>query len=119
MARLIKQVALTGSATPQRKEKCGRKRKTSLGDDIFVMRQSKLDPSKTSFDLLKNLALTGTEISASAVRKRLIMGGRKAIRSVKKQLLTDYMKKKRYKWAKKDKSWTADHGKDVMLTDER
>ena len=107
--RLIKQIAKTGSATPRRKGKCGRKRKTSPRDDIFVMSQSKLDPRKTSFDLQRDLALTGSENSASALRKRRIMGWRKAIRPDKKQLLTDNMKKKRYEWAKKQKSWTAYH----------
>ena len=81
------------------------------------MRQSKLDLRKTSFDLRRDIAFTGTEISVSAVRKRLIMGGRKAIRPVKKQLLTDKMKKKRHEWAKKHKSWTAEHWKNVMFAD--
>ena len=89
VSRLIKQVAKTGSATSQWKRKCGRKRKTSSRDDIFVMRQSKLDPRKNSLDLQRDVALTGTEISASEMRKRLIMGWRKYIRPVKKQLLTD------------------------------
>ena len=58
------------------------------------MRQSKLDPRKNNFGLQRDLALAGTKISAIAVKKRLVMGGRKAIRPVKKQLLTDNMKKK-------------------------
>ena len=82
------------------------------------MRQSKLDLRKTSFDLRRDLAFTGTEISTRAVRKRLIMVGRKAIRPVKKQLLTDKMKKKRHEWAKKHKSWTEEHRKNVVFTDE-
>ena len=113
----MKQVAKTGSATPPRKGKSGRKRKTSLREDIFVMRQSKLDLGKTSFNLLRDLALTETEITASAVRKRLITGGRKIIRPAKKQLLTDTMKKKRYEWVKKHKTWTIDHWKNAMFTD--
>ena len=93
--RLIKQVTKTGSTTPQKKGNCGRKCKTIPRDDASVMRQSKLNPRKTSIDLQRDLAFTRTEITASAVRKRL-MGGRKAIRPVKKQLLTDKMEKKRY-----------------------
>ena len=46
------------------------------------------------------------------------MAGRKAIRPVKKQLLTNKMKKKRLQWAKKYKSWTVDQWKKVMFTDE-
>ena len=53
-----------------------------------------LDPRKNSFGLQRDLALTGTEIRAIAVKKRLFLGGRKAIRPVKKQLLTDNIKKK-------------------------
>ena len=45
-SHLIKQATKTGSATPQRKGKCGRKRKTTPRDDAFVMRQSKLGPPK-------------------------------------------------------------------------
>ena len=111
VSRLIKQVTKTGSTTPQRKRKCGKKRKTTSRHDAFVMRQSKLDPRKTSFNLQRDLAFIGTEISASAVRKRPIMGGKKVIRPVKKQLLNDKMKKKRYEWAKKHKSWTEEHWK--------
>ena len=77
-----------------------------------------MDARKTSFDLLRDLANTGTEISASTVRKRLIMAGKKAIRPVKKQFLTERMKKRRYEWAKKHRSWTADQWKNVMFTDE-
>ena len=43
--------------------------------------------------------------------KRLILEGMKAIRPVKKQLLTDQMKKKRYKWAKKHKAGLQNIGK--------
>ena len=50
VTRLIKQVTKIGSATPQRKGKCGRKSKTTPRDNAFVIRQSKLDPRKSSFD---------------------------------------------------------------------
>ena len=69
VSRLLKQVAKTGSGSPQRKGKCGKKRKTSPRDDIFLIRQSKLDPRKTSFDLQRDLAHTGKQISSSTVRK--------------------------------------------------
>ena len=54
VSRLLKQVAKTGSGSPQRKGKCGRKRKTSPRDDIFLIRQSKLDrerPALTSREI--------------------------------------------------------------------
>ena len=40
------------------------------------------------------------------------------MRPVKKQMLKDNMKKKSHDWTKKHKSWTADHWKTVMFTDE-
>ena len=46
------------------------------------------------------------------------MGERKAITPVKQQLLIDKIKKKRCEWAKKHKSWTAEHWKNVLFTDE-
>ena len=54
--RIIEQQDATGSVTPRRKGKCGRKRKTTPKDDLVLLRNSKKDPRKTSFDLQKDLA---------------------------------------------------------------
>ena len=118
VARIIRQFKETGSLTPKRKGKCGRKRKTTPKDDSYLIRKSKLDPRKTSSDLQKDLASSGVEISASLIRRRLISAGRKARRPQKKQLLTLKMQKKRLKWAKKHTNWTVEDWKKVLFSDE-
>ena len=80
--RVIKRFEDTGSTSPKRKGKCGRK--TSKREDAFVLRQSKFDPKKTSVDLRNDLAAVGVDISTSLVRYRLLEAGRKAHRPAKK-----------------------------------
>lgn len=100
VSRIINR-GLGGSLSPLRKGKCGRKKKTNARDDKYLLRQSKLDPRKTSSDLQKDLATSGVHISSSTVRRRLLSVGRKARRPIKKQLLTKKMMEKRLVWAKK------------------
>ena len=83
VSRIIKQGVTTGSLSPKRKGNCGRKRKTTPRDDLFLIRQSKLAPQKTSHDLQKDLARAGVRVSSSTVRRRLLKVGRKAHRPVK------------------------------------
>ena len=101
VARIIKQFKETGSVTPKQKGNCGQKRKTIAKDDAYLLRKSKLDPKKTSSDLQKDLSPARLKISASLVRRRLVLAGRKATRPQKKQFLTVDIKKKRFAWAKK------------------
>ena len=96
----------TGSVTPKRKAKCGRKRKTTPRDDAYLIRESVKDPRKTSDAIKTTLGERGIEISSSTVRRRLLEVRRKSYRPVKKQLLTKTMKTKRYKWGLKYKNWT-------------
>ena len=106
VARIIRQLKETGSLTSKRKGNCGRKRKSTAKHDAYLLRKSKLDPRKTSSDLQKDLFVAGLEISASLVRRRLVLAGRKVIGPQKKQLLTVDMKKKRLARAKKYREWT-------------
>ena len=94
VSRILKQARTTGTLGPKRKEKCGKKRKTSTRDDIRLLRKSKKDPRKTSPMLRKDLLSSGVNVISSTVRRRLIECGRMARRPVKKQLLTTAMKKK-------------------------
>jgi len=87
---VISQFKATGSFTPNRKGKCGRKRKTTPKGDACLMRKSKINPAKTSSDLHKDLEYSGVKISASLVR-RLVLAGRKARRPQRKQLSTEKM----------------------------
>lgn len=118
VSRVIKLKQETGSFSPKRKGKCGRKKKTSPRDDAYLLRQSRKDPRKTSDALNTDLKELGIQISSSTVRRRLIAVERFARRPLKKQLLTKTMKEKRYKWAKKYKEWTKEQWRKVMFTDE-
>lgn len=116
--KLIKQKRETGSVEVQRKGKCGRKRKTTSRDESFILRNSKLNPKKTSYDLQQDLEKAGVKIHDSTIRRRLLEGGRKAVRPQKKQLLTEAMMKKRLIWAKKYAHWTEEHWRNVLFSDE-
>ena len=97
VSRIIWQYQITGSVSPKRKRKCGRKRKTTAKDDAYILKKSKQDSSKSSVEITNDLAGAGVEISASLVRKRLVAMGRKARRPSNKKLLTGAMKRKRVK----------------------
>ena len=62
VSRILKQARTTGTLAPKRKEKCGRKRKTSTRDDIRLLRESKKDPRKTSDMLRKDLLTSGVNV---------------------------------------------------------
>jgi len=91
VSRVIKQFKATGSFTPNRKGKCGRKRKTTPKGNAYLMRNSKINPRKTSSDLQTDLKHSGVKISASLLRRRLVLACRKARRAQRKQLLTENM----------------------------
>ena len=118
VSRIINQQKNSGTVSPNRKGKCGRKRKTSPRTDKFLVRYSKMHPYKTSTDLQRELLATGVSVDSSTVRRRLIQSGRFARVPIKKQLLTPAMKKKRLAWARKYQSWTAQDWKKVVFSDE-
>ena len=107
-----------GSSLNKRKGKCGRKRKTTCRADAAIIRLSKKDPRKTSDDLQKDIAAAGFAISSSTVRRRLLEKGRKARRPLKKQLLTEDMKRTRLRWANDHKHWTVEDWRRVLFSDE-
>ena len=51
VSRIITQYQTTGSVSPKRKGKCGRKRKTTAKDDAYILKKSKQDPSKSSVEI--------------------------------------------------------------------
>lgn len=116
--KILKKKRETGTIEVNRKGKCGRKRKTTARDEVFLIRESRLNPRKTSQELQQDLAHAGVVVHDSTVRKRLIEGGRKTIRPQKKQLLTAAMMKKRYDWAKLYKGWTVEDWRKVLFSDE-
>ena len=92
---MIWQRAETGSVIPRCKGKCGRKRKATPKDEAILLRNSKKNPRKSSFELQKDLAYSGVHVSSATVRHQLIESGRKAKNPTKKQLLNQKMMKKR------------------------
>ena len=59
VSRIIRQYQTTGSVSPKRKGKCGRKRKITSKDDAYILKKSKQDPSKSSVEITNNLAGAG------------------------------------------------------------
>lgn len=116
--KIIKQKKNLGSVEVQRKGKCGRKRKTTPRDEAFLLRESKIHPRKTSYDLQQDLEKAGVKIHDSTVRRRLLEGGRRAVRPQRKQLLTAPMMKKRLNWAKTYAHWSAEDWREVLFSDE-
>ena len=55
VSKIIRNYRATGSFSPKRKEKCGRKRKTTPRSDTLLLRNSKIHPYKTSVDLQRDL----------------------------------------------------------------
>lgn len=64
-----------------RKGKYGRKRKTTARDKTFLIRDIKLNPSKTSQELQQDLAHAGVIAHDYTVRTRLEEGGMKTSKS--------------------------------------
>ncbi|GFT41218.1 HTH_Tnp_Tc3_2 domain-containing protein, partial [Trichonephila clavipes] len=62
--------------SPNRKSKCGPKRKTMSQTDKFLVRNSTMHPYKTSKDLQRDLLATGVSVDSSTVRRKLIEAGR-------------------------------------------
>ena len=98
--RLIRKFQIEKNLTPNRKSNCGRKKKTTSRTDAYLLRESKFNPRKTSFQLQQDLASAVVMVDSSTVCRRLLAVGRKPRRPIKKQLLTTKMKKKHFIWAK-------------------
>lgn len=106
VSRLRRLYTETGSLSPTRRGRCGRRRKTTVRDDRFLMKQSVINPKKTSDQLQQDMAKIGTIVCSSTVRRRLLAAGRPARKPSKRQLLTEAMKKKRLLRAIEHKTWS-------------
>ena len=104
VSSILKQKRGTENVEVQRKERCGRKRKTIKRDDLILLRNSKINSRKTNEKMKRDLDESGVHVSLSTVRRQLLEKGRKARKPKKKQLLTAAMKKKRFNWAKNTKT---------------
>lgn len=110
VSRIIRRHHQTGSVEPQRKGRCGRKRKTTPRDDKKLLRKSLCNPRLTAIDLKREEQLP---ISARTVRRRLREGGRIAMKPVKKPMLTKAMIAKRLQWARDHRHYSVDDWKNV------
>ena len=78
VSSILKQKRETRNVEVQRKEKSGRKRKTTKRDDFILLRNSKIDLRKTSEELKRDLDKSGVHVSSFTVQRRLLEKGRKA-----------------------------------------
>ncbi|GFW34401.1 hypothetical protein TNCV_221271 [Trichonephila clavipes] len=95
------------AVSSKRKSKRGRKRKTASLTDKFLVRNSTMQPYKTSKDLQRELLATKVRVGSMTDRRRLIEAGRYGRNLIKKQLLKPAKKKTRLNWGRKYQSWTA------------
>lgn len=113
----LKKFRETGSST--RRKGSGRPRKTTPVDDRFLEIQSRRNRFKTSLDLREDLSrATGTKISASLVRMRLLKAGLRALRPIKKPDFSQKVKSRRFLWAQEHVSWTQEMWNKVIFSDE-
>ena len=106
VSNILRRYHESGSFSPQRQGKCGRKRKTTARADRCLLQESVKFPKKTSDQLKRDMCDRTGNISARTVRRRLLEAGRPARRPIRKQFLTAVMKKKRLQWAKEHKHWS-------------
>lgn len=115
VCRIIAHQKKSGSLTPARKGKCGRKTKITPREERLLIQENKRQPFMTSNEHKMSLNL---KVSTRTVRRVLLKNGRISKRPYKKQLLTSKMIKQRLVWARKYRSWTPDQWKKVLFTDE-
>lgn len=101
---------------PQRKDACGRQRKTTPRADRKI-RDICLQNRKLPVRLLtQHVQDAGIKISERTVRRRLLEQGLVARRPAKKPRLNETMIKKRLEWAKKYKKFTVHDWEKVIYS---
>ena len=66
VSSILKQKRETGNVAIERKERCGRKKATKR-DDLILLRNSKINPRKTSEELKRDLDKSGVHVSSFTV----------------------------------------------------
>lgn len=115
VSRIIRKYESEQKLTPSRKGHCGRKKVTTPRERRMILTASRKDPRALPSAIKQQLDINA---STRTVRKILFLGGRRAMRPRKKQLLTNIMKKKRVLWAKNYKNWNVEDWSKVLFTDE-
>lgn len=117
VSRNLKKLLDHGSMDNKRRS--GRPRLSSQRSDAVLRRICK----KSRFLTSRQLAVewresTGTLVSSSLVRQRLLSMGLRARRAKKKPILSRAMRLKRLQWAKTHQNWTAERWSNVIFSDE-
>ena len=115
VSRIIARYKKSGSFSPTRISRCGRKSRISKKGERRLVRDNRVNPRMTSNEHRISLQL---DVSSRTVRRILVKYGRRARRPLRKQLLTPQMKKKRLAWAKRYREWTAGQWRKVLFSDE-
>ena len=113
VSKVKKRVEYHGTASPRRRGKCGRKRKTTPHTDRWLLRESQKARRISSRGLKVQLQQQNVNVSSATVRRRLCEGGLGAYRPIRKPLLNARMKRQRLKWAQDFKNWTSEDWKRV------
>ncbi|CAK9796236.1 Transposable element Tc1 transposase [Anthophora quadrimaculata] len=101
------------------RSRSGRKRKTSVRDDKFIIVQSKRNRRLTASEIANEINRNRSNpISVSTVKRRLKDAGLTGRIAARKPFLRLANKKKRLAWAVAHKDWTLDQWKKVLWTDE-
>ena len=72
VSSILKQKREAENVEVQRKGRCGKKRKITKRDDLILLRNSKINPRKTSEELKRDLDESGVHVSSSTVRRQLL-----------------------------------------------
>ena len=101
------------------KQRSGRPRKTSDSFDRIIHRMSEKDRRKTASDISRQLSIeTGTRLSRHTVSRRLVEFGLCARIARKKPFINPNNRKRRLKFAKEHRHWTAEDWAKVQFSDE-
>ena len=104
----------------ERKAGSGRPRKTTEGDDRYLLIQCKKDRKKTAGELRKVITNEDDtpKVTERTICNRLLEAGYAARVPLKKPLLTKSQRQKRLQWAKAHKDWGVERWRQVLWSDE-
>lgn len=97
--------------------RCGRPAKTTLREQRNLIIMSKKNPMSTANELLLSWR-TSNNVSVSTAKRVLNKFGLLGRVCAKKPLLNDKQRKIRHKWCKAYLTWTIEHWKNVVFSDE-
>lgn len=113
--RAVKKFERTGSIT--RLKGSGRPRKTTLREDILIVREVKKDRFIASRQIRRNLPQLN--VTPRTIRRRIVESGIfKSCWAATKPFISKSARKKRFLWAKAHLNWTWNEWKNTLWSDE-